>query len=275
MKIAILGCGYIGRALALKWKKKNYPLTATVQKPKDQEPLLKLVQKVYLLKSFDEENLQAIVQQNDVLVLTLSTDSPNEYEETFLKAAQALYKLAQKNRTPKFLIYTSRTSIYGEQNGLWVDEGANLKPISEADRILIETEKMLLSLKEFNWKVCVLRLAEVYGPDCEVSKKTDRLTKEIIDSYQNVYTNMIHLDDIVGIIDFVLNHKLGGVFNISDDQHPTLKEFLKEIYHALDIPPKTTWEAKTTKPDLGNFRVSNYKIKRIGYRLAHPDRVIN
>ncbi len=275
MKIAILGCGYIGRALTVKWKKRPYSLTATVQNPKNQEPLLKLVQKVHLIKSFDEESLQSIVQQNEVLVLTLSADSPNEYEDTFLKAAQALYKLAQKNHTPKFLIYTSRTSIYGEQNGMWVDEGAALKPISEADRILIETEKILLSLQEFNWKVCILRLAEVYGPDCEVSKKTHRLSKEIIDCYQNVYTNMIHLDDIVGIIDFVLTHQITGVFNLCDDQHPTLKEFLKEIYHALNIPPKTTWEAQTTKPYLGNFRVSNYKIKRIGYQLSHPDRVIN
>ena len=275
MRIAIIGCGYIGRALASKWKNKKYSLTATVQKPKDQEPLLKLVQKVHLLKNFTEESLQPIVQQNDVIILTLSADSPKEYEETFLKAADALYKLAQKNRTPKYLIYTSRTSVYGEQNGLWVDENAKPKPISETDKILLETENILLSLQDAGWQTCILRLSEVYGPHCEVSLKTKRLSKEIIENYQNVYTNMIHLDDIVGIIDFVLNHKLTGIFNLADDQHPTLKEFLKEIYHALNIPPQTDWTAKTTKPYLGNYRVSNYKIKRMGYQLMHPERMIN
>ncbi len=276
MKIAIIGCGYIGQALILKWKNKPYYLTATVQKAKDQEPLLNQVQRVHLIKVFDEESLQPIVQQNDVLILTLSADSPQQYEDTFFKAAEALYNLAHKNKTPKFLIYASRTSIYGEQNGMWVDENAPLNPVTEADRILMKTEKKLLSLRDADWEVCILRLSEVYGPQYEVSLKTKRLSKELLEIYQNVYTNMIHLDDITGILEFVLNHKLTGIYNLSDNQHPTLKEFLKQIYQTLNITPQTNWETtKATRPYLGNYRVSNNKIKRMGYQLIHPERLIN
>lgn len=275
MKIAIIGCGYIGKALAIKWKNAGHSLTATIQHPKNQEPLIKLIQKIHLIKTFDEESLKPIIEQNDVIVLTLSVDSLNEYEETFLKAAEALSKIAQTTKNPKFLIYTSRTSIYGDQAGKWVDENAPLKPISEADKVLIEAEKILLGLQDYNWRVCILRLAEVYGPEYEVSQKNERLSKEIIDIYQDVFTNMVHLDDVTGLIDFVLNHKLSGIYNLSDDQHPTLKEFLKEIYQVLNLEPKTNWENKVQKPFIGNFRVSNHKIKRTGYRLLHPTRIIN
>ncbi|MFA5250910.1 MAG: NAD-dependent epimerase/dehydratase family protein [Parachlamydiales bacterium] len=275
MHLAIIGCGYIGRSLAVKWKKKNYLLTLTIQKSKEYESLLPLAQKVYLLKSFDEEELRPIVEQNDVLVLTLSADSINEYEATFFKTAETIYKLAKKTTTPKYLIYTSKTSLYGEQNGLWTDENALLKPLSEADRILSKTEKRLLQLKELNWKVCILRLAEIYGPGHELSQKNKKLSLEILETYQDTYTNMVHLEDVTGAIDYALNHKLEGIYNLADDEHPTLKEFLKQIYKELGIQSKTKWEATTKKPYLGNFRVSNYKIKSTGYRFIYPKRLIN
>ena len=142
-KGVIIGCGYIGCELAKKLTKDfNFDILTTTNNPKNLEKLNKITQKTTLLKTSDVEEIIPLLKDRDYIFLTLTSDYLNTYEETFLKTANSILKAAKKFKSQKTLIYTSRTTVYGEQNGLWVDEKSKLNPLTEASKILIETEKM-------------------------------------------------------------------------------------------------------------------------------------
>ena len=274
-KGVIIGCGYIGCELAKKLTKDfNIDILTTTNNPKNLEKLNKITQKTTLLKTSDVEEIIPLLKDRDYIFLTLTSDYLNTYEETFLKTANSILKAAKKFKSKKTLIYTSRTTVYGEQNGLWVDEKSKLNPLTEASKILIETEKILLSLEKLKWNVCILRLAEVYGPHFEISKKIKNSSDYFLPGTGDNYTNMIHLNDIINAIIYAINHKLKGIYNLSDDNHTTQKELLNEVSKKLNLP-EITWQKILYKTFRGNFKVSNNKIKSTGYTFIHPKRLIS
>ncbi len=274
MKIAIIGCEYIGYALAKMLNEKGHLITAMTKNLKDIKNLKNISQKVIIYKKASAEDLIPIIEYNDLIIVSIPTDPHETYDETFLPLANALKQAAHIVRHPKSLIYTSRSIVYGEHNGLWVDETAPLLPTDNKERVFIETENILLSLKEIGWNVCILRLSEVYGPSFEISqkivKKSDYFTSK---SGQN-YTNMVHLDDIVSAVSHCITYNLEGIYNLTDDDHTTLSELLSLASKKLKLK-EIKWDPKGQRASSDNQRVSNHKIKAAGYTFLHPKREIN
>lgn len=274
MNIAIIGCGYIGTEAALLWKKKNYRITGTVRHPEKVPSLAKAVQRCIILRGDDELELAPLIAENDVLLVTIAADSPEHYESAYLNTSLLFKKLALEMDMPRHLIYTSSTSVYGDHHGQWVDESSELKGGSEQAKILIEAEKNYLSLADIGWQVCSLRLSEIYGPSRELSSRVKNLENHTLPGLGDHYTNMIHKQDCVHAIDYALRHRLEGVYNLSDDVHPSRKELYDSISHKYHLP-KVHWDPHHPTQRLGNKRVSNHKIKTEGFVFHHPHRLLD
>jgi NAD dependent epimerase/dehydratase family enzyme len=85
---------------------------------------------------------------------------------------------------------------------------------------------------------------------------------------------MIHKLDCAAAIDYALRHHLEGVFNLSDNEHPTRKELYDSISQKFHLP-KVQWDPKHTPLHSGNKRVSNHKIKAEGFAFHHPTRLLD
>jgi len=85
---------------------------------------------------------------------------------------------------------------------------------------------------------------------------------------------MIHKDDCAAAIDYALNHKLEGVFNVADDEHPTRRELYGHIAKKYRLA-EVKWDPTLTGLHSGNKRVSNHKIKAEGFAFLHPTRVLD
>lgn len=273
MNIAIIGCGYIGLDAAAIWAKKGFHVTATTRNPERLPELSKVAQKSLILKGNDEDELVPLIAGNDAVLITIAADAPEHYESAYLHTAQIFRHLALEMDLPRDLIYTSSTSVYGDHHGLWVDETSELLAKGEQAKILIEAEKTYASLEELGWSVCILRLAEIYGPARELSKRVKQLEGHVLPGTGNQYTNMIHKTDCGTAIDYVHRHHLEGIFNLADDDHPTRKELYDQISHQFSLP-KVKWDPSLTGLLNGNKRVSNHKIKAEGFSLRHPLRVL-
>jgi len=270
MKIAIIGCGYIGKNLIKKWVNKDHTITAITKDPKIVDELKNSVQKTLLFKNGNTEEFKNVLEENDKIILTITNNAYFGSENAFLKTANAIKESALRTGHPKTLIYTSRADVYGEQSGRWVDESSSLNPSTDLAKILIDTENILISLKELGWKVCVLRLAEVYGPNYEISQKIKSHSDYFAPRFDYNYTNMIHLDDILSAIDYVLTHNLSGIYNLADNDHTPLKELITSLTSKQEIE----WQEDKIQINRGNRRVSNNKIKAAGYNFIHPNRLI-
>lgn len=274
MNIAILGSGYVGKALAQLWSSMNYFVTCTTRSPKNIADLRGIAQKVLVLETAEEKDLQVLLENNQVIVVTLAPDTIEDYKNTYLRTAQSIRHLAVQRSSPKTLLYTSSSAVYGDHQGKWVDEESALLADSEQGRILIETEKAYLSLKNLGWKVAVFRLAEIYGPQKDLASQVRFLQKRVLPGKGDHFTNMIHLEDIIGAIHYVFRHEMEGIFNLADDDHPWKKDFYNNICDQLGIP-RILWDPQLGRLNRGNKRVSNHKIKAAGYQFIHPHRVLH
>lgn len=271
MNIAIIGCGYIGLETASAWTKKGIHVTATTRSQERLFELSQVAQKSVILKGNDEEEFIPLIAHNETILVTTAADSPEHYESAYLHTAQIFRKLALEMDLPRNLIYTSSTSVYGDHRGLWVDETSELLGKGDQARILMEAEKTYASLEEVGWNVCILRLAEIYGPEREISKRVRAIEGHPVPGTGGQYTNMIHKDDCVGAIHYALRHQLAGIYNLADDEHPTRKELYDQISQQFGLG-KVKWDSSLMSLHGGNKRVSNHKIKAAGFVFQHPCR---
>jgi nucleoside-diphosphate-sugar epimerase len=271
--IAVIGCGYIGSAAAAIWSKQGRHVTATTRKSERLDELAKVSQKNLLIRGNDEDEFIPLIANNEAILITIAADSTEDYESAYLNTAKIFRHLALEMNTPRTLIYTSSTSVYGDHHGLWVDETSELRPATASAKILVDAEKTYLSLDELGWSVCILRFAEIYGPGRELSKRVKQLTGHGLPGTGEHYTNMVHKEDCAASIDYALQHKLEGIFNIADDDHPTRCELYDLIAKKFDLP-LVKWDPTLTGLHNGNKRVSNHKIKAEGFTLTHPKRIL-
>ncbi|MBF8262561.1 MAG: NAD(P)-dependent oxidoreductase [Parachlamydiales bacterium] len=274
MKIAILGAGYIGSDVAALWTKKGHQVTATTRHPDRLADLSRVAQKCVIFKGNDENELASLILNNDTILVTISADLPDEFEETYLQMAHAIRRVALDRSPPRRLIYTSSTAIYGDHRGLWVDESSKLKLKSEQGRILIETERVFLSLEDLGWHVCILRVSEIYGPLRELSHRLRALQGQTLPGSGKNYSNMIHRADVTSAVDYALRRRLEGVYNLADDDHPTRRDLYDQIAAKLGLP-SIQWNPGDASWRGGNKRISNHKIKKLGFKFRYPHRIID
>ncbi len=73
MNIAIIGCGYVGTAVGRHWHRdRRNQITATTTTPERTSELEQVAQRVVVAKGDDETALKAVVQNQDVIVLSIA-----------------------------------------------------------------------------------------------------------------------------------------------------------------------------------------------------------
>lgn len=267
MKIFILGCGFVGSKLAEFFKSRGDLVTVTTTTLEKTEHLKQIAHEVILLN--ETENLEKWLNHQDVLIVCAAPKNPNLYKEAYLDRALQVQKVLEKNTFIKQVIYTSSCSVYGEKQGRWVDENQPLEPVNDKQTILVETEKIYLNKLPNSIRTCVFRLGEIYGLEKDIKIKIEALLQSHRLISGNNYTNLVHVEDIVRAVDFCLKKELVGVYNLCNDSHLTRKEFYLKWCDYLKLPPPH-FNLETEGAHHGNKRVSNQKIKLLGFEFQHP-----
>ncbi|MGB5633620.1 MAG: NAD-dependent epimerase/dehydratase family protein [Waterburya sp.] len=271
MKLAIIGCGYVGRAVSRLWYGAGNEVTVTTTTPEKMPELQKIASKVVVLTGNDLESLKQLVTNQDVVLLSVSSKqrTPETYRQAYLEAAQNVVTAIKSNSGVRQLIYTSSYGIINNKSGDTIDESVVVNPQDEFSEILHQTEQVLLSVPETEFKSCILRLTGIYGPGRELIKIFRRAAGTTRPGTGEYYTNWVHLNDIVRGIDFAQEKQLQGIYHLNSDQCLTIKEFLQRLLQAHDLPP-VIWDSSQTSTRAFNMKLSNQKIKDAGFKFAHP-----
>ncbi len=268
MKVAIIGCGYVGSAVAQLWKAKGFDVLVTTTREERVNELRKIASQVEVLNGKEGDRIKAILSDRQIVLLCVASKRGANYTDTYLNTAKTMASILP-NTPVEQLIYTSSCSVYGQHNGAWVTELMPPMPITDNGKIIGQTEEVLLSAVSPQHKVCVLRLGGIYGPDRTLEKIYSRAAGTTRPGTGEEATNWVHLTDIVSGIDWVRRKQLSGIYNLVQEEVPTVKSLIDRICSKHRLEPVTWDESQTSTRK--NVRVSNAKVKGTGYQFAHPN----
>lgn len=167
------------------------------------------------------------------------------------------------------LFWISSSSVYGQEDGGWVDENSPAEPASASARVLLESEALAL---QSGWPATIVRFAGLYGPG---RLRLLRWVQEgrPVQAEPVSWTNRIHVEDGAGLLAFLLAQDAAGTslenLYIGTDNEPAPQhEVLDWLVDHMALPRVP----HIAKPEAGsNKRLSNKRISALGYRWRFPD----
>lgn len=224
MKIAILGLGWLGEALAHHLLRIGNQVSGTyrtnVSAIADCFPLVLPVKQQL---SMPPQFLEA-----EVLIITLP---PSGHRLSQAELYRDFLHLMLNEYHPKWkkLLVCSSTSVYGAHQGE-VDEHTPPKPDGPRGEAQILLEE---ALQEFPFEISCLRLGGLIGPERHPIK-----TMQGKIGVPPGHINLIDQLDILNAIDFLLEQsELPKVVNIVSPYHPLKEEYYRSIAESLQLTP--------------------------------------
>ncbi|MEO1133286.1 MAG: SDR family oxidoreductase [Cyanobacteria bacterium J06639_1] len=269
MKIGILGCGYVGLAVARLWQQMGVSVRVSTTTPARLPELRAIASEALVLRGDDRSALTSFLGDRQVVLLSIGAPNARAYEATYLNTATAIAAVVPHCPALEQLIFTSSYSLYGDRQGAWVTEETEVMPSTPNAEIMAATERALLAAATPSRKICILRLGGIYGPGREISKIFSRIAGQTRPGRGDEASNWVHLDDIVGAIDFARDRSLNGIYNLVNSHPLTVKEVI-DLALAKRNLPAVTWDASQPSTRPYNIRVSNQKLRDAGYAFQEP-----
>ena len=273
LSVGIIGCGWLGKALATSLLEQGALVLATSSQQCNVEQLNELgieAQQLLLPSNTKRLNQHEIFTQQ-CLVIAITPQFKKGQTDYAIKVAQ-LVDAAKQRGVVQRIILLSSTAVYQRLEGL-VDENTNLN-LHEPSLVglgSIEKEKILNTAEQtvlnFYQQGSVLRLAGLVGPDRHPGKFL--LAKRTLTN-STAPVNLIHQQDAVGLIMALLTTPSPkGIFNGVSDTHVTKALYYQAAAKSLGLKLTTFSVANT----LDSTRiVSGYKAKEeLDYSFIYPD----
>jgi nucleoside-diphosphate-sugar epimerase len=276
MRVLIVGCGYVGLPLGVKLVKLGHVVFGLRRSASDE---LKAARITPLAADITRaESLAGLPRDFDWVVNCVASGGggAGEYQQLYLQGTRNLIEWLAGSPLKKF-VYTSSTGVYGQNDGELVTEASPTEPESETAKVLVETEKVLLAAaREKKFPAVILRVAGIYGPERGYLLKQYLRNEARIEGRGGRILNMIHRDDLIGVIIAALqNGRLGQIYNAVDDGPVTQLNFFEWLAGTLgkDLPPSAKGdEATSRRRGLTNKKVSNQRLKlELGYQFKYPN----
>jgi len=278
VKATILGCGYVGQAVAIAWEAQGINVTATTTQPERMADLEAIATHAVIVHGNDAPALQSLLADQDVVLISVGAPQRTvaAYEETYLHTAKTLKSILPQTAVQQ-VIYTGTCAVYGDHDGAWVNEKTAIAPRSRTSEILADTEQVLLSMAKAEGadatrsatRVCVLRMGGIYGPGRELARIFSRAAGQERPGDGSEPSNWIHLDDIARAILFASHYRLNGIFNLVQDHPPSRRDLIDWVCRTHQLTP-VRWNPDAPSERSYNAKVSNQKIRQAGYVFTHP-----
>lgn len=283
----IIGCGFLGWPLALKW---NADLANDRQSgaPKIDGHVFATTRSESRAKQFSDQGIKPVIAditQPQTLAAALSDLPPmntivfavgmdrSRYDDIFDVYVEGLKRFIHfYPHEIEHLIYVSSTGVYGDFGGDWVNEDSPTDPAREGGKACLAAEALLAQATD-RWTV--LRMAGLYGGDRVPTKSL--IEKRDWNRLSPVgYLNLIHQNDAVNVIDAASKIKpLGHTILCSDGNPPIRGEYYQYIadhFQLGEIPWPENASPNPNSRSANSKRIANQKMLAIlNLTLQHPD----
>jgi len=229
--VSILGCGWLGKALAESLIRKNYIVKGSVTKEEKLDTLQQLNIIPYQLKltslGITGKNPEDFFQC-DSLVISISPGRDEIKNNEFLEGINQLFSVLKDKNSQT--IFVSSTSVYPDINKIVKEEDA-LNPEKSSGKVLLAAEKILM---HHPVNATCIRFGGLIGYDRMPAKFLSG-KKDLKNG--NAPVNLIHRDDCVSIIELIIEKEIKNeIFNACMGQHPLRKDFYSSAAEKAGLP---------------------------------------
>jgi nucleoside-diphosphate-sugar epimerase len=265
-RILIAGCGYVGQATADLFHAAGWDVEGWAASEKSSAALSA---KPYPICQVDISNSNQVAKRPgsfDAVVHCASSrgGGVESYQQIYLNGARNLLDRFVGTK----LLFTSSTGVYAQRDGSWVTEESEAQPARETGRVLLETEKVVLSHDG-----TVARLAGIYGPGRSALLSKFLAGTAIIDPKNDRFVNQVHRYDIVSALFLLVSRewKKPQIYNVVDDEPILQSDCYRWLAERLNrpLPPIGKLTEKRKRGDT-NKCVSNAKLRSLGWVARYP-----
>ncbi|WP_436927849.1 SDR family oxidoreductase [Halosimplex amylolyticum] len=279
MRVAILGCGYVGLELGRRLAADHEVVGVR-----------RSAEGVERIEAAGLDGVQADVTDADALERVPDADAivfaassggrgADAAREVYVDGlSTAIDHFCGRSDPPDRVVYTSSTGVYGDHGGDWVDESTPIEPTTPKTEVLAEAERIAIERPaEYGADGTVARYAGLYGPE------RYRLSRYVEGPVTEGYLNMVHRDDAVGAVLYLLEsaRARGEAVNVVDDEPVDKWAFADWLADQCGEPepPKRTVEDRLAAEDLSETverrlrtskRVANDRLRELGYEFEYP-----
>ncbi|MGK2913106.1 MAG: SDR family oxidoreductase [Porticoccaceae bacterium] len=267
--VLIVGCGDLGSGLAEHLLAAGHRVVGVKRSP----PLMSVAGVDY--RQVDITEPQAVASlptdfDQVFVILTPGGRNAAAYRAIYLSGVKHLLDhFARAGSRPHWLLVSS-TSVYGQDRGEWVDEDSPTEPRADTAQVLRAAEVQVLAHQRGN---TVVRFSGIYGPGRE------RLLRAVaagepVQYAPPTYTNRIHRDDCIGVLQFLLERRFAGIalddLYLASDCEPASAEAVATWIAAqlgCAAPPARLAGAVVAS---ANKRCVSARLQQLGYCFRFP-----
>ncbi len=290
------GLGFIGSHLVESLSKKNYEILI-LTKSLSKKPNLSTLNKNIKIKKVDITNFNKVgkiietFKPNMIIHLAGNTSHSKSFEKPLQDVDSntkstlfMLEKIRQQKIQCKFIL-GSTFIVIGKPKKLPVTEESSCNPTTIYGTNRLASEHLCKIYNElYGINTNIFRITNSYGPREQIIPNKNAVNflihkafmKEKISIYNKgeFFRDLIFVDDVISGITAIINKgKPGELYWISSGKKLWFKNFAKLLNKytqcKVDYPATPNY---TKKVDVGNFVVSNTKLKKLGWK---PKTTIN
>jgi len=261
ISVSILGCGWLGVALAKNLITEGFDVKGSVTSPEKLELLERKGIQPYRVV-LNPENI--LVSHPDffnceILIVSIPPRRIEGVEEIFpLQIRQLIPEIIRHNIQK--VIFISSTSVYPEnfQTATETDETFPDKPSGKA---LVTAENLLKGEQSF--QTTIVRFGGLIGAD----RNPARFLLRAKTAVSNSPVNLIHQDDCIGIIRAIIDQQLWGeTLNACCPEHPYKKEFYGRAAQISGLPEPLISAAKESYKIVDSSKL----VRLLNYQFIYP-----
>ena len=246
--VSILGCGWLGKPLAVFLTKQDYHLKGSTTSEKKLSLLESLNIEPYLVDIENIENFDLFLK-SEILIIAITSKSVEAYRRLIEQI---------ENSTIQKVIFISSTSVYPRANSIMTEKSETVvKPLTEIENLFrVNT----------HFDTTIIRFAGLYGGERHPGNwfRNGRKIPQ-----PNGFVNMIHQEDCINIIHEVIKQNCWReIFNACSNHHPTRKEFYINARKSRGIETSIFEETSELKYKI----ISSQKLQEVlNYQFIHDN----
>jgi nucleoside-diphosphate-sugar epimerase len=242
MRKLIIGCGYLGHRIAAAWLADGHEVSALTRSPRHAEKL----QAAGITPIIGDVTAPATLSKlpaADTLLFAVGFDRTAGLSQRTVYVDGLTNVLQEVRDRIGKLIYISSSSVYGQQDGEWIDEASPTLPSTSSGQVCLQAEQVV---REFfpSKSQCtepaavVLRLSGIYGPKRLLRRIEAVRSQEPVAGDPRAWLNLIHVDDAVAAVRATaIKAEHGSTYLVSDDRPVSRQEYFDRLAALVGAHP--------------------------------------